>query len=136
MDLYLEALILFGGIIGNLLMFAVFFQRRLVNSTDVLIRVLSSTDFLLLSVCLMTHWINYNFNTSGKHLALCKTVLFLSLFLFDLEAWTMVCLTIDRCICVIRPTKAKILCTPRNSAYALLVILIITASKNWYVIVI
>ena len=134
-DLYIEGLLIISGIISNLLILAVFIRRKVKHSSDIFIRALSVTDFLILSICLNTHWINYNFNQTGKAVPLCKTILFLTTFFFDFEAWVIVSMTIDRFICVTIPFKAKTWCVPRTAWIVLGTILSITLLKNWYIIV-
>ena len=133
LDLYVEALLLYGGIICNLIIVVIFFGKKYQKkSSYIFIHCLAFIDFILLSVVLMTHWVNYNFKKGNKNIYLCKTILFLARDLFDFEAWVIVTMSVDRWIAITYPLKAKFLSNASRARKAIGCIFLGTFAKNIY----
>ena len=106
-DMWIEAVILFGGALGNCLLFAVFNCSRSYNSVSIYLylKVLAVVDFCSLSITLATHWVNYNFLPGNKNLYLCKTVLFTATECLDYGACIIAAMSVDRLIAITMPLK-------------------------------
>ncbi|KAI0239930.1 hypothetical protein LSAT2_009355, partial [Lamellibrachia satsuma] len=106
LNLYLEAVIIFGGLLGNAIVIGVFSKKTYrKNATYTYIRILAVIDFVTLAVPLTTHWINCNFRQSGKNIRMCKSGLFMARIVLDCSAWIVVAVNGNHFIAVVYPFK-------------------------------
>ena len=111
-DLYVEAILLFGGIFCNSIIMIMFCGKKYQKKSGYsFIHCLAFIDFLLLSIVLMIHWVNYNFEKGNKNIYLCRVTVFLGRQLFDFEAWVIAAMSVFRWISVTYPLRAKFWCT-------------------------
>ena len=106
LNLYIEAVILFGGLLGNAIVIGVFSKKTYQkNATLIYIRILAVIDFVTLAVLLTTHWTNYNFRHSNKSVWLCKSILSMARIFLDCSAWIVVAVNGNHFIAVVYPFK-------------------------------
>ena len=104
------------GTIGNVLSAIVMQSKRLRKyTTSVYLTMLACVDTAVLYTGLSRQWVLAVFNTDLRFLTsgLCKLHLFLMYFLVQLEAWILVCVSIERLVAVWLPLKAQRIFTRR-----------------------
>ncbi len=107
---YVPPFLLFFGTFGNILIFIVFSGKSLRNyPSSVYFRVLAVFDSLVLMVKVPRLWIKgyYSMDIRLISHAVCKIHRFLDYWAISMSIWTIVCMTIDRCIAVYQPHKYK-----------------------------
>ncbi|XP_067668496.1 cysteinyl leukotriene receptor 1-like [Haliotis asinina] len=114
----ISPLLILVGTIGSLLSVIVLCRKRMRSSTTMFyLAVLAVTDVFVLYTGLLRYWINYTF---GEDLRLhsdfsCKFHTFLVYVSLDFGAWILVALTVDRCLFVCAPFKARKYCNLRRA---------------------
>ena len=104
------------GTIGNVLSAVVMQRKRLRKyTTSVYLTMLACVDTAVLYTGLSRQWVLAVFYTDIRFLTsgLCKLHLFLMYFLVQLEAWILVCVTIERLVAVWLPLKVQRIFTRR-----------------------
>ena len=134
LDLWIEAVILFGGVLGNCVLFSVISCSKSYSALSLYLylKVLAVVDFCSLSITLTTHWVNYNFLPGNKNLYLCKTILFTATQCLDYGACLIATMSVDRLIAIALPLKYKQLCTVKKSAIVAFIMGLGTFGKNIY----
>lgn len=109
---FLSPFLIITGDIGSLLSVIVLNQQKLCryrSSTVTYLKYLALGDILLLNGCLFPDWINYAFSVNiHKYSIGCKLHTFLVYLSTDFTNWILVAVTIDRCIAVCLPLKARV----------------------------
>ena len=141
LDLYVEAAILFVGIVGNVLVLRVYSGESYSNRPMfVYLRALAAVDLLALSVVLCTHWMS-NFVTihadaedpSSVDVLVCKSIIMLAQELFDYSAWLVVAMACTHVIALTRPHQFARVCTVTIAGVVVGVTGASTMLKNAYV---
>ncbi|KAK2150062.1 hypothetical protein LSH36_425g00023 [Paralvinella palmiformis] len=111
---YIAPCLIFSGIIGNLLSLVVLLSKqfkKVSSSSTFILSVLALTDIGVLSCGLMRHWIlnltEDRVDVRCLSVFSCKVHVFLTYFLPQLSAWSLVLLTFERFVSVKWPMKAK-----------------------------
>ncbi|XP_061171968.1 neuropeptides capa receptor-like [Saccostrea echinata] len=108
---FLSPFLIVVGDVGSLLSVVVLNQHKLSrfrSSTFTYLKYLALGDILLLNGCLFPDWINYAFNVNIRKYSIgCKIHSFLVYLSTDFTNWILVAVSIDRCIAVCLPLKAR-----------------------------
>lgn len=108
---FLSPFLILIGTVGSLLSVVVLNQHRLCrfrSPTFTYLKYLALGDILLLNGCLFPDWIHYAFNVNIRSYSVgCKIHTFLVYLSTDFSNWILVAVTVDRCIAVCRPLKAR-----------------------------
>ena len=102
------------GTVTNVLSIVVLARKRMRSSTTMFyLLVLAIGDIMVLCTGLMRYWLKYALDVDVRVISQfgCKFHAFLVYFSLDFTTWILVAVTIDRCIFVCLPFKAKQLCT-------------------------
>ncbi|XP_074654688.1 C-C chemokine receptor type 7-like [Tubulanus polymorphus] len=126
-----EGLFLYGcplliviGTLGNALTVLVLNVKKETrkSSTSLLLSVLAVVDTSVLLTGLLRQWIirlkGIDIRDNPDSPAVCPIHLFLTYTTFSLSAWMVLLVTIERYISVVKPIKAKYLCTRRRMSVA------------------
>ncbi|XP_046552628.1 thyrotropin-releasing hormone receptor-like [Haliotis rubra] len=114
----ISPLLILIGTIGSLLSVIVLCRKRMRSSTTMFyLAVLAVTDVFVLYTGLLRYWINYTFDEDLRLYSefSCKFHIFLVYVSLDFGAWILVALTVDRCLFVCAPFKARKYCTLRRA---------------------
>ena len=131
--LYYPPIIIFIGCIGNFLIVAVMVQRRhLKHNTCVYMVVLSIIGNFILTL-FAALWVIRNFYPNSSHPIMCKTLNFIAYCLFDVSAWILVAMTIDRFLAVNFPLRALSWRTVKRTKRIIISIFIIVVLKNIHI---
>ena len=132
--LYVEAIVVFGGLIGNALIVNVFRKSNYYNkSIHVYIRTMSLMNFLVIGGPLMMHWLNYNFFPQRKNLRLCVLLITVGRVCFDSSAWLIVAMASNQYIAVLFPHDFKTSCSTRRCWATVAIVVGCSLAKNSYV---
>ncbi|XP_062590995.1 FMRFamide receptor-like [Saccostrea cucullata] len=108
---FLSPFLIVVGNVGSLLSVIVLNQHKLCrfrSSSFTYLKYLALGDILLLNGCLFPDWINYAFKVNIRNYSIgCKIHTFLVYLSTDFTNWILVAVTVDRCIAVCLPLKAR-----------------------------
>lgn len=133
--IYGSPVLIIVGTFGNFLSICVLLRPKLRCSTTMFyLTCLSFGDLFTLYTGLLRYWIRKAFDVDVRHFsdASCKIHAFLVYLSLDFTVWVLVSVTIDRCLSVSIPFKAKILCTLKRSAWVIVLILFFLTVKNMH----
>lgn len=125
LDLYLLPVIIFLGMIGNILSFLVFcctYLRRM--SSSVYLAALSVSDFVFLFALFFTWITTLDINVVSMN-GLCQFLIYLTYVTSFLSVWYVVCFTVERHLSVCFPLLRQRLCQPRRAKIVVLVLSIL-----------
>ena len=133
--LYVSPVLIILGTLGNGLSFGVLHTKTFrKSSVGFVLRCLAVADALVLNVVLLRMWILHLthrrvdvrlFSAIG-----CKVHVFLSYLLPQLSSWLLVILTVERLISVAFPLRAHMICSRRNVAACLLLLVVVLSGLN------
>lgn len=132
---YVSPVLIVVGTCGNLLSIVVLMRPRLRHSTTMFFLIcLSFSDLICLYTGLLRYWVSEAFNVDVRHLskASCKIHTFLVYLSLDFTVWILVSVTIDRCLSVSQPFKAKLCCSLTKSKWIVCLILFFLIMKNMH----
>lgn len=132
---YVSPVLIFVGTIANILSIVVLLRRRMRSSTTMFyLTVLSFGDILVLYTGLLRYWIKSAFNEDIRLISQfsCKLHAFLVYFSLDFTTWVLVAVTIDRCIFVCLPFRAKRLCTLKHAKIVVVSIAGVMVALNFH----
>lgn len=116
---YYTPMIVFVGIIGNILSVLVFFRtklRKLSSSYYLAALGMSDTCFLVLS---FITWLNFVDINLTNHNVACQLYYYLQGVCSFLSVWYVVAFTVERFIAVLYPLKRQSMCTVRRAVIVL-----------------
>ncbi|XP_056017372.1 allatostatin-A receptor-like [Ostrea edulis] len=116
------ALIAVLGIVGNALVIHVFVilsKKKSQNTTNILIVSLAAADLLFLVFCVPFTAANYAMSYWPFGNVWCKIVNFMTHVCAYVSIWTLVLLSLDRCIAVVHPVLSKQIRNCRNTCLLL-----------------
>jgi hypothetical protein len=130
---YVSPVLLISGTIFNALTIIVLLQRKFgKTSTRILLVVLALADSAILYTGLLRRYVYvmFGFNLRTSNAVICPLHTFCIYLFRNWASWAVMLVTLERWISVIYPLKAKILCTPRSTSIALVVVLIFLSALN------
>lgn len=133
--IYVSPILLIVGTVGNLLSIAVLLRKRMRRSTTMFyLTCLSFADLFTLYTGLLRYWIRRAFDVDIRNLSDmgCKIHTFLVYVSLDLTVWILVSVTVDRCLSVSFPFKAKRMCTLKRSKWMVIIILTVLVLINMH----
>ena len=134
--IYISPILIIIGTFGNCLSIVVLLRKSMRTSTTMFyLAVLSFGDLFTLYTGLLRYWIrNLPGENDIRNLsdAGCKIHAFLVYFSLDVTVWILVAVTLDRCLSVSLPFKAKRLCSIMMSRIVVIVIVVISSFKNMH----
>ncbi|CAC5391867.1 unnamed protein product [Mytilus coruscus] len=125
---YVSPCVIFIGTVANILSILVLSKKTMRRSTTMFyLLILSSADLLVLYTGLLRYWIVMAFDVDIRLYSdfICKLHAFLVYFSLDFASWILVAVTMDRCISVMRPLKARVCCS-HNVSKVIVVVLFVT----------
>lgn len=128
-------LLLAVGTFGNILSIIVLLRSRLRRSTTMFyLTCLSFGDLFTLYTGLLRYWIRATVDTDIRNLSAisCKIHTFLVYLSLDFTVWVLVSVTVDRCLSVSMPFRAKLICSLTRSKCVIVVILLLLMLKNMH----
>ncbi|XP_062607987.1 mu-type opioid receptor-like [Saccostrea cucullata] len=131
--IYMSPILLFIGTVANSLSIIVLLRKQMRSSTTMFyLTVLSFGDMMVLYTGLLRYWIKWTFDTDIRVISQfsCKTHTFLVYFSLDFTTWVLVAVTVDRCVFVCLPFKAKGICTLKNAKIVVVCIALIMTALN------
>ena len=132
---YVSPVLIFVGTIANILSIVVLLRQRMRSSTTMFyLTVLSFGDIMVLYTGLLRYWIKSAFNEDIRLISQfsCKLHAFLVYFSLDFTTWVLVAVTIDRCIFVCLPFRAKRLCTLKHAKIVVVSIAGVMVALNFH----
>lgn len=133
LDIYAAPVLIFVGTILNIFSIIVLSKKSLRNNTTMFyLLVLSITDLLVLYIGLFRYWLinAFNFDIRIYGSWICKIHAFLVYFSLDFSSWILVAMTVDRCISIMMPLRAKVCCSVSKSRIVVAFIFLIMALLN------
>ena len=134
--IYISPILIIIGTFGNCLSIVVLLRKSMRASTTMFyLAVLSFGDLFTLYTGLLRYWIrSLPGETDIRRLtdAGCKIHAFLVYFSLDVTVWILVAVTLDRCLSVSLPFKAKRICSIRMSRIVVIFILVLSCLKNMH----
>lgn len=136
--LYLPPIFLVFGSAGNAFSFIIMRRKVLrVSSASFYLASLAIADTCVLYLSQIPAWVS---TLTGTHVSNtgdfgCKIFTFSLFTSGDVAVWILLVVTVDRFISVRLPLKAKQLCTPRRSRFAVGIIVLIAVLKNVHLFV-
>ena len=130
---YLSPCILLTGTVANILSIIVLSRKKLRETTTMFyLLILSIADLSVLYTGLLRYWLIQAFDFDLRLLDhwICKLHAFLVYFSLDSASWILVAVTVDRCVSVMKPLKAKLCCTVKISRGIVVLILFVMAAIN------
>ena len=106
------------GTVTNTISVVVLSRKRLMISNSIFyLTILSGANIFMLYIGLLHYWIEHAFQVDIRTLSevLCRIDVFLVYFVFHFINWTLVTVSIDRCIHVCMPLKAISICTRQRA---------------------
>ena len=134
--IYISPILIILGTFGNCLSIVVLLRKSMRTSTTMFyLAVLSFGDLFTLYTGLLRYWIKNlpdakdirNLSDAG-----CKIHAFLVYFSLDVTVWILVAVTLDRCLSVSLPFKAKRICSSKISRIVVVIILLVSFLKNMH----
>ena len=118
--------------VGNTLSGVIMMKKSLRHLTaSLFLCVLALLDNLMLFLGLLRLWLHNRYSIDLYYSNFgCKLQMFLAYFTAQECAWVIVCLTMERLICVVMPHKAKHIATRKNAAILLVVVTIVLTAIN------
>ena len=133
-DNYVTLPLFFVAVIGNSLIFAVFWKDHYrSNLTAMLYRILAVADGLVVFIQVGLHtlpFVIFGKSVSTHNLITCKLAFFATSWFRTFSIWVIIALTIEKLICVCWPYRVKLLNTKRN--YGWMVFALLTISSILY----
>ncbi|XP_061165763.1 FMRFamide receptor-like [Saccostrea echinata] len=132
--IYVSPILIFVGTIANTLSIIVLLRKRMRTSTTMFyLTVLSFGDMMVLYTGLLRYWIKSAFHEDIRLISefSCKIHAFLVYFSLDFTTWVLVAVTIDRCIFVCLPFRAKRLCTLKHAKIVVIGIALVMTALNF-----
>ncbi|XP_048779409.2 FMRFamide receptor-like [Ostrea edulis] len=133
--IYVSPVLIVVGTIANTLSIIVLLHKRMRTSTTMFyLTVLSFGDMMVLYTGLLRYWIKSAFDKDIRLISQfsCKIHAFLVYFSLDFTTWVLVAVTIDRCVFVCLPFKAKRLCTLTHARMVVVCIGLIMTALNFH----
>ncbi|XP_060578241.1 G-protein coupled receptor dmsr-1-like [Ruditapes philippinarum] len=133
--IYVSPILIIVGTFGNFLSICVLLRPKLRCSTTMFyLTCLSFGDLFTLYTGLLRYWISKAFDVDVRHFsnASCKIHTFLVYLSLDFTVWVLVSVTIDRCLSVSIPFRAKILCTLKRAGWVIAAIIVFLVIKNMH----
>ncbi|CAL1545331.1 unnamed protein product [Lymnaea stagnalis] len=115
---YAAPFVLVVGTIGSVLSLLVLCRKSMRSQTTMFyLAVLAVTDIMVLYTGLVRLWLEHAHDIYIRHHsdAACKLHTFVVYISLDCSAWILVAVSVDRCLYVTWPHRAKIWCTIRNA---------------------
>lgn len=132
---YGSPLLIAVGTFGNILSIIVLLRSRLRRSTTMFyLTCLSFGDLFTLYTGLLRYWIRSTFDIDIRNLSdtSCKIHTFVVYLSLDFTVWVLVSVTVDRCLSVSMPFKAKLICSLTRSKCVIFVIWLLLVMKNMH----
>ncbi|XP_074654747.1 neuromedin-U receptor 2-like [Tubulanus polymorphus] len=133
--IYGAPFVLLFGIVGNTLIIVTFSSKRLrYKSYAWLFICLSVSDSGFLATGLVRRWtifyyhLRYDFRDENSIVCVAHT--FLTHYFVHASPWMLVLITIERCVSVVAPMRAKIICSRKRMVYASLVVMFLVFAIN------
>ncbi|XP_045201949.2 neurotensin receptor type 1-like [Mercenaria mercenaria] len=133
--IYGSPILIVVGTFGNFISILVLLRPKLRCSTTMFyLTCLSFGDLFTLYTGLLRYWIRRAFDVDVRHLsdASCKIHTFLVYVSLDFTVWVLVSVTVDRCLSVSIPFKAKLLCSLKRSFCVIGAIFLFLVLKNMH----
>lgn len=133
--IYGSPILIILGTFGNFISILVLLRPKLRCSTTMFyLTCLSFGDLFTLYTGLLRYWIKEAFDVDVRNFSesSCKIHTFLVYLSLDFTVWILVSVTVDRCLSVSIPFKAKFLCSLKRSIYVVFIILILLFVKNMH----
>ncbi|XP_074654746.1 FMRFamide peptide receptor frpr-18-like [Tubulanus polymorphus] len=133
--LYGAPFVFLFGIVGNTLIIITFSGKRLrYKSYAWLFICLSVSDSGTLCIDLVGRWTGFyyrwEYDFRGENSILCVAFQFLGYFFAQASPWMLVLITIERCVSVVAPMHAKIICSRKRMVYASLMVIFLLFAIN------
>ncbi|XP_061165721.1 nociceptin receptor-like [Saccostrea echinata] len=131
--IYMSPVLLFIGTVANTLSIIVLLRKQMRSTTTMFyLTVLSFGDMMVLYTGLLRHWIKWAFHADIRVISQfsCKTHTFLVYFSLDFTTWVLVAVTVDRCIFVCLPFRAKTICTLKHAKIVVVCIALVMTALN------
>ncbi|XP_074654676.1 uncharacterized protein LOC141908491 [Tubulanus polymorphus] len=125
--------ILLLGIIGNTLTVVIFNRKSLRNTSySWLFTCLAVSDSGYLCTGLVRRWVVFyrNYDFRMWHWFVCTLHYFLTYVFSQLSPWMLILITIERCVSVVAPMRAKIICSRKRMIYASILMTLIILLAN------
>lgn len=130
---YAAATLIIVGTLGNIMSIIVLLRKRMrCWPTMFYLTVLAFAHIVVLFTGLLRYWIMFTFGIDIRLLSdfSCRFHVFSVYFSLDFAVWILVAVTVDRCICVCNPFRAKQLCTLSRAKINVCVIAVILFLVN------
>ncbi|XP_074654580.1 FMRFamide receptor-like [Tubulanus polymorphus] len=127
------------GNIGNLLSFVVLFSSKFYrnSSSGILMMFLAFFDTLDIDLELLmskftrvAYWPDSLYDIRAVSQVSCVSLTFLTKFAEHMSSWIIVLLTVERCICVVSPTKARTIWTARKAMIFFAIVFVFVGAVN------
>ena len=131
--IYGAALIIIFGTVGNVLSILVMARKSLRrHTTSLYLIVLAVVDTLVLYTGLLRYWIREVSGTDvrGASVPSCKIHIYSVYFLFQFEAWILVCVALERLAAIFVPLRAKRIFTKRFACIQLAITGVVLLGVN------
>ncbi|XP_074654669.1 neuromedin-U receptor 2-like [Tubulanus polymorphus] len=127
------------GLVGNTLIIITFSGKRLrYKSYAWLFICLSVSDSGLLTTGLARHWTIFyyclRFDFRDGNSIVCVAHTFITHFFAHASPWMLVLITIERCVSVVAPMRAKIICSRKRMIYASLLVIFLVFAINSHIL--
>ena len=133
--IYVSPVLLLVGTFGNILSILVLLRKSMRSSTTMFyLTALSFGDLFTLYTGLLRYWIAAfkDVDVRNESDAGCKIHTFLVYFSLDFTVWILVAVTLDRCLCVSLPFKARRICSLKRSRMVVIIIICALFLKNMH----
>ncbi|XP_064641921.1 growth hormone secretagogue receptor type 1-like [Lineus longissimus] len=130
---YVGPVIIAMGTIFNIATVTVVSSGRIGHvSTRILLIVLSLSDLLVLYVGCLDQVLSQAYDIRLRRIsdAMCKVSIFLMEFTLMVSSWSVLLLTLERCICVTFPLKAQFICSKRRTYFVVVGVFILLFALN------
>ncbi|KAK6180130.1 hypothetical protein SNE40_012335 [Patella caerulea] len=133
LGIYTNPVLIVLGTIGNFLSFLVMTRKSMIkSSTFYYMAALAVADTLVLYFGCLRTWLAYlnGYDAIILSPAACKTFSFMSYWSFDIAAWILVAMTIDRFLAIHYPLKVAKYATTKRARKTIITIIVIFAGIN------
>ena len=123
------------GTVGNILSIIVLLRPTLRRFTTMFyLTCLSFGDLFSLYTGLLRYWIHQQFNVDVRNAsnASCKIHTFLVYLSLDFTVWVLVSVTVDRCLSVSLPFRARRMCNRKTAVAVIVTLFIVMCVKNMH----